>query len=69
MLLFWVSHLSLLISIVSVAIASSSRALLFAMSLLFILSREISTLSFYVNGFTIILLLQITLVFNIGYYH
>ena len=54
-MLFCVSHISLLISVVLLAIALSlslvSRALFFVMSLIFILSREISALSFCVNAF------------------
>ena len=50
-------------SVVLVAIALSlQKALFFVMSLLFLLSIEISTLSFRVNGFITILLLLLILI-------
>ena len=54
--------MSLFTSVVLVAIVLSWRALFFAMSLLFILLKEISTLLFCVDGFIAILLLPLILI-------
>ena len=59
---YFLYRMSLLTLVVLVAKALPSRALFFVMSLLFIIPTEISTPSFCVNGFIVILLLPLLLI-------